>query len=79
MTHREVKQAAKKGMREVANKHSLHIETIRQEIETAIELASKSNDPRTQAFWNTVPKQGETATPEEVIAYIAIKAATNKN
>lgn len=79
MRYKKAKRAANKGLEAAANKNDMSIEDIRREIEITIKQAEKSDDPEVRKFWDAVPRQGETPTPEQVIAYIAVTVTANKD
>ncbi len=71
MSNKKAEYSAKKAIQAVARQHGVSVETVCHEIEVAIAAARENTDPKVQEFWNSVPRKGETLTPEEVIAYIA--------
>ena len=56
---------------EIAKNAGVSTETVRREIEIAIEMARRNPDPKIQAFWKSVPCKGDYPTPEEAILHIA--------
>lgn len=64
-------EKARKVLKSLARQKGISVDTIRREIEIAIELASQNPDPEARAFWLTIPCEGSRPTPEEVISYIA--------
>lgn len=71
MSYKKADLSAQKSLEAVAKMNGVSVETVKQEIELAIAVASENSDPKVQAFWNSVPRKGKVPTPEEVIAYIA--------
>lgn len=64
-------EKAKRALKKLAKRKGVSEETVRREIEVAIAEAMKSTDPQAQAFWKSIPHNGERPTPEEVITCIA--------
>ena len=59
------------ALAEIAKRNNVPLDTVLNEINTAISMAMQDPDPSVQAFWRTVPSTGETPTPMDAIAYIA--------
>ena len=55
---------------ETAKRNNVPLDTVLNEINTAISLAMKDPEPSVQAFWSAVPSADKTPTPIEVIAYL---------
>lgn len=55
--------------KKLAKQRNVSEESVRSEMEAAIEEAMKN--PETRAFWQSIPSKNERPTPEEVIACIA--------
>lgn len=64
-------EQAEKALEKVAKKEGISIEAVRREIELAIAEARSNPAPEMQAFWKSVPCEGEYPTPEKVIIYFA--------
>ncbi len=60
---------AEKALHQLAQREGINVDAMRHEIETAINIALENPDPKTQAFWKSVPHKGACPTPEEVILY----------
>ena len=59
------------ALKQPARKKGISVDTVRYEIEIAINSGFNSTAPQAQAFWNSIPRKGERPTPEEVIVHIA--------
>ena len=55
----------------VAKKYGVSIEEVKREIDLAIESAQNHPNKEAQAFWDSIPREGNMPTPEEVIMFIA--------
>lgn len=62
---------AQKAFERIAQENGTTIFEVRREIEKAIAEGMKSTDPNAIMFWRSVPHQGATPTPEEVVVYMA--------
>ena len=61
---------AENALKQLAQDEGVSTDTVRHEIEIAITAASNSTAPQAQAFWKSIPHNGEWPTPEEVIVHI---------
>lgn len=61
---------SKAALQFVAKKNRVSEEAVKYEIEKAAAMARQSSDPKIQAFWNSIPRQGEYPTAEEILAGI---------
>ena len=59
-------------MEKIAQENGITVFEVRREIEKAIEAGVKSTDPAALRFWRSVPRNGTTPTPEEVMTYMAL-------
>ncbi|EDK34886.1 hypothetical protein [Clostridium kluyveri] len=62
---------AKKALKKLTKQKGVSEGAVRREIEIAIAEAMKSLEPQAQAFWKSIPHNGEQPTPEEVTTYIS--------
>ena len=46
-------------------------EKVRKDMQEAMDTAMRNPDPRVQAKWASIPKQGEVLTLEEFVEYMA--------
>ena len=61
---------ARAAIEEVEERRNLPVETVIKEIESAIEEAMKSSDPRVQQRWMFVPRSGDKPTALEFVSYM---------
>lgn len=66
------------ALEKVAVKHNSTTQSVHREIELAIKIARKSEDPAVQAEWAKIPCAGKFPIVEEIIAYLAKSVATNR-
>lgn len=69
------KKIIESSLEKIAEAEGITEEEVRQEIGLAISYALKSDDPKVQSFWKSVPCEGDSPTVEEVINHIAIQLA----
>lgn len=55
----------------IAEKEGISESKVRDEIALAISYALKSDDPKTQNFWQNIPCEGTAPTIEEIIGFLA--------
>lgn len=55
----------------LAIQKGISVNTIRREIASVVEIASKSQDQGAESFWKSIPHKGDSPTPEETIAFFA--------
>lgn len=77
MKKREI-EIAERAIARIALEHHTSVEEVRLQIKIAMLNGLVSDDPKIKAFWDSVPKEGDIPTPEEVIAYIANNISKNK-
>lgn len=58
---------------QVAHQHHISIQDVRKEIMFALEEAQRNTDPKVQAMWASIPRQGTSSTLEEVIDFLIHK------
>lgn len=64
-------QIAENAIRKIAADSGVSVDTVRQNIQIAMINGLASADPQVQLFWQSVPREGELPTPEELILHIA--------
>lgn len=57
-------------IRQIAKMQGVSVETVRMEMEQALETAMRSEDPAVQAYWTQIPHSGEKCTLEEFLLYV---------
>ena len=62
---------AEEAIRKTAAKEGLAVEEIRKEIEKAILVGLRSQDPAIRERWKKIPCKSDVPTPEELIQYMA--------
>ncbi len=61
----------------VAANRGISIAEVRSEIQKAFDEGMRSNDPKVQAYWKSIPHKKDKPTIEEVI-YFLLKEVENK-
>lgn len=61
---------ARNSIKEIAKRDGVSVEYVRKQMKTAMLGGLCSTDPQIKQFWDSVPREGETPTPEELIIYI---------
>lgn len=69
---------AEKALKKIAKRDGVSVRAVKREIEIAVAAARDNPDPKSQAFWKSIPCKGERPTPEEVITYLADTLDDNK-
>lgn len=62
---------AEDAIRKIAADSGESVESVRRNIQIAMVNGLASTDADVQRFWQSVPREGELPTPEELILYIA--------
>ena len=62
---------AEAALQEVAQRHRVTVEEVRNEIRLAMIAAMCDPDPAIQRVWREIPCAGAALTPEDLITYIA--------
>ena len=73
------KEKIQKCLEIIALSEGITVDEVKKEIALTISYALKSKDPKAQAFWKSVPCDGDSPTVEEIINYLAIQLSTIKN
>mgnify|MGYP000894987820 CR=1 FL=1 len=66
-------------LKEIAKKEGVSPETVYSEMQKAIDAGFDSPDPQARAAWKDIHYEGPRPTPEEVIAYCALRLAPQKS
>lgn len=62
---------AEDAIRKIAADSGESVESVRRNIQIAMVNGLASTDADVQRFWQSVPREGELPTPEDLILYIA--------
>lgn len=77
MTRREL-QIAEKAIRRIAIKEQKSIADVKKEMQKAMFVGLCSQDPVVQAYWRSIPCEGDLPTPEELILFTAGEVLNKK-
>ena len=72
------RQEIEKNLELIAKEEGISTEEVRAEIGRAISYALKSDDPKVQHFWSSLPCEEDSPTVEEIICYLADKLSKEK-
>ncbi len=64
-------QIAKNSIKKLAEQEGVSDEYVRIQLEEAIQNGLDSEDEKKKAFWESIPRERDVPTPEEVILYIS--------
>lgn len=64
---------AEEALKQIARRERSSVETVRKHIQLAIISGMTNPNPAVQAQWAKIPCRGVYPTPEEVIAYEALR------
>jgi predicted Zn-dependent protease len=64
-------QIAKNSIIKLAKQEGVSAEYVRKQIEVAILSGLSNEDKNKKAFWESIPRERDMPTPEEVILYIS--------
>lgn len=64
---------AEKSIAIIADREGRSVEAIKNEMKLAMFVALLNDDQKVQAKWRGIPCAGDIPTPEEIIAYCAVK------
>ncbi|MCL2695275.1 MAG: hypothetical protein FWE69_03000 [Clostridiales bacterium] len=62
---------AKQALEQLAQRDGVSVDYVRGMIEQALADAKNNADPEAQAFWKSIPCEGDFPTPEEAITFLA--------
>ena len=66
----KTKSKVERALQQVASQHGVSVESVKCEIEVALEHARASDDSRVQAQWAAISSKGAIPTTEEVLIYL---------
>ncbi len=64
-------ESAKHAIEQIAVKNNTTVDEVRKQIKIARINGLVSDDPIQNAYWQSIPCEGDVPTPEELIVYIA--------
>ena len=67
----EKQNAADRALRKIAEREGVTVDSVRRQIQIAMINGLSSTDPKVKAFWDSIPRENEIPTPEELILYIS--------
>lgn len=62
---------AENAIRKIALREGVTVEYVRKQIQIAMINGLCSNDPEVKAFWDSIPREKEAPSPEELILYVS--------
>lgn len=68
---RQKLSVAENAIRKIAIREGVTIEYVRKQMQIAMINSLCSSDPEVKAFWDSIPREKEVPTPEELIIYIS--------
>jgi len=71
-------QIAKNSIIKLAEQEGVSVEYVRIQIEEAIQNGLDSEDEKKKAFWESIPRERDVPTPEEVVLYISEQVKRRK-
>lgn len=77
MRMKKKQRAAEIAIQKIADQEGVPIEYVRKQIQIAMLNGLSSTDSKVKAFWDSVPREGQIPTPEELITYISQKVITD--
>lgn len=63
--------AAENAIRKIALREGVTVEYVRKQMQIAMINGLCSSDSDVKAFWDSIPREKEVPTPEELIIYIS--------
>ena len=70
MNKRDLK-AAENAIRRIAERDGVPVAYVKNQMKLAMLHGMCSMDPKTRAYWESIPRAGEYPTPEEMITHTA--------
>lgn len=61
---------AQNAIKEIAKRDGVSVDYVRKQMKIAMLNGLCSKDPQVKRFWDSVPRESEILTPEELIIYI---------
>lgn len=71
--------SAKRAIEQIAIKNHTSVDEVRLQMKIAMINGLVSEDPKTKAYWQSIPCEGDIPTPEELIAYVADDVRHRRN
>lgn len=65
------KQIAEDAIKKIAKRDGVSVEYVRKQMQIAMLNGLCSTDPKIKEFWDSIPREGDIPTPEELILYTA--------
>lgn len=65
------KRIAEDAIKKIAERDGVSVEYVRKQMQIAMLNGLCSTDPKIKKFWDSIPKEGDIPTPEELIVYTA--------
>lgn len=62
---------AENAIRKIAIREGVTVEYVRKQMQIAMINGLCSSDPEVKAFWDSIPREKEVPTPEELIIYVS--------
>ena len=62
---------AENAIRTIAEREGVTIAYVRKQMQIAMINGLCSTDPKIKAFWNSIPREMDIPTPEELIMYVS--------
>jgi hypothetical protein len=62
---------AENAIRQIAIREGVTIEYVRKQMQIAMINGLCSSDPEVKAFWDSIPREKEVPSPEELIIYVS--------
>lgn len=64
-------KSAQRALEQIAVKNHTTVNEVRLQIKIAMINGLVSDDPKIKAYWQSIPREGDVPTPEELVAYTA--------
>jgi len=61
---------AENAIRKIAIREGVTVEYVRKQMQIAMINGLCSSDPEVKAFWDSIPREKEVPSPEELIIYV---------
>lgn len=67
----EKQRVAENAIRKIAEREGVTVESARKHMQIAMINGLCSTNPKVKAFWDSIPREKEVPTPEELIIYVS--------
>lgn len=64
-------RVAQGAIKKIAERDGVSVEYVRKQMQIAMLNGLCSTDPKIKKFWDSIPREGDIPTPEELILYTA--------